>query len=567
MGSTAEFDVVIRGGLVVDGSGAPGRRGDVALVGDRIVAVGEVDGDGREEIDAGDLVVTPGFVDPHTHMDAQVFWDHLGQDSCWHGVSTVVMGNCGFTLAPARSDGHEFVVANIERAEDIAAEAMAEGLDWNWSTFAEYLDAIDATPKGLNYAASIGHSALRAWAMGERAFDETATTDDLEQMVVELRSALRAGAAGFTTSRSRGHLTPDNRPVASRLADWNELSTLVHVVGHESDAVFQLAHERPRGPDGPAQYRQRLGELALSSGVRMAFGTFEDPLGAPGIDFVDETNARGGDVYAFTHCRNVLAAQSFLTKLAFDSLEEWQDLRRRSYDEQRTLLRDPDVRARLIHAAHHGTYDGAIGNEATKPRFETMQVLLTPYMPNPTVADEARRRGVDPVEAMIDIALEHDLDVFFLQLVTPQDPDRLVELMRHPRTAMGFSDSGAHVSQIFDASIFSHLLAYWVREREVFPLEEAISMITSRPANIWRLHDRGRLAPGFAADVTVFDPHTVGPQMPKVRHDLPGGAPRLQQRATGFMATIVNGQVVTRDGEATEQRPGRLLRRGAIAAT
>jgi N-acyl-D-aspartate/D-glutamate deacylase len=560
MASTPEYDIVIRGGLVVDGSGAPGRRGDVALVGGRIAAVGRVDGRGAEEIDAGELVVAPGFVDPHTHMDAQVFWDDLGQDSCWHGVSTVVMGNCGFTLAPTRPDGHDLVVRNIERAEDIAAEAMAAGLRWNWSTFAEYLDAIETTPKGLNYAASIGHSALRTWAMGERAFEEPATDDDLESMMAELRSALQAGAAGFTTSRSRGHLTPDDRPVASRLASRDEVTALVSIVGSESQALFQFAHERPRGPDGPEEYRRWLADLAVASGTRMAFGTFEDTLGAPGIDFVDEVVARGGDMYAFTHCRNVLSAQSFLTKLAFDSLEEWQDLRRRSLDEQRVMLRDPIVRRKLVDAAHHGTYGRAIGTEATKPKFETMQVLLTPYMPNPTVAEEATRRGVDPVEAMIDIALEHDLDVFFLQVVTPQDPDRLVALMRHPRTAMGFSDSGAHMSQIFDASIFSHLLAYWVREREAFSLEEAIQMITSRPAQIWRLRDRGRLQEGFAGDVTVFDPRTVAPLMPEVRHDLPGGAPRLQQRSTGYRATIVNGEIVTRDGVATERRPGRLLR-------
>ena len=254
----------------------------MGIVGDRIVVVGEVDGDGREEIDAGELVVAPGFVDPHTHMDAQVFWDDLGQDSCWHGVSTVVMGNCGFTLAPARSDGHELVVLNIERAEDIAAEAMAAGLSWNWSTFAEYLDAIDASAKGLNYAASIGHSALRTWAMGERAFDEAATDDDLELMIEELRSALRAGAAGFTTSRSRGHLTPDDRPVASRLASWEEVSALVHVVGRESESLFQFAHERPRGPDGPEDYRRRLGDLALSSGTRDGVRDLRGPVGRAG---------------------------------------------------------------------------------------------------------------------------------------------------------------------------------------------------------------------------------------------------------------------------------------------
>ena len=560
MTDSADYDLVVRGGSIVDGTGAPAVRGDVAVIGDRIAAVGDVDGRGREEIEVDGLVVSPGFVDPHTHMDAQVFWDEIGQASCWHGVTSVVMGNCGFTLAPAPTDGHDLVVLNIERAEDIAAEAMAAGLDWSWSTFASYLDAVERVPKGLNYAASIGHSALRVWAMGERAFEQAATEDDLEVMTTELRSALRAGAAGFTTSRSAGHLTPDDRPVASRLAAWDELSALVHIVGKESSAVFQLAHDRPREPGGKEAYRAALGELALSSGVRMAYGTWENPMGAPGIDFVDEFAAKGADTWAFTHCRSVLAAQSFLTKLAFDSLDEWQEVRSRPLDEQRKLLTDPDVRQRLVHAAHHGSYGRAIGTEATRPKFESMQVLLTPYLPNPTVADEAARRGVDPVEAMIDIALERDFDVLFLQIVTPQDPDGLVKLMRHPRTAMGFSDSGAHVSQIYDASIFSHLLAYWVRERQAFPLEEAIQMITSRPANIWRLHDRGRLAPGYAADITVFDPATVGPLMPVVRHDLPGGATRLEQRSVGFATTIVNGQVLTRDGEATEARPGRLLR-------
>jgi N-acyl-D-amino-acid deacylase len=557
MGS--EFDLVVRGGLIVDGSGSPGYRGDVAVVGDRIVAVGAVDGTGQEEIDAGELVVSPGFVDPHTHMDAQVFWDQVGQASCWHGVTTAVMGNCGFTLAPVRPGQRDLVVANIERAEDIAAETMDAGLDWNWSTFADYLDAVEAVPKGLNYAASIGHSALRVWAMGERAWDGPADDDDVATMATELRSALAAGAIGFTSSRG-SHLTPDDRPVASRLAAWDEVDRLVHIVGRESDAVFQLTHERPQWEGGPADYRRRLSELALSSGVRMAYGTWENPLGAPGIDFLDETVARGGDLWAFTHCRSVLSAQSFRTKLAFDYLEEWQDLRRRPLDEQKVLLRDPDVRRHLIDAAHHGTYGNAFGTEATRPKFDTMQVLLSPYMPNPTVTEEARRRGVDPVEAMIDIALERDMDAFFLQILTPQEPEGLVALMRHPRTAMGFSDSGAHVSQIFDASIFSHLLAYWVRERQAIPLEEAIQMITSRPAQIWRLRDRGRLAPGYAADVTIFDPTTVGPLMPDVVADLPGGGIRLEQRSVGFAATIVNGQVLTRDGEATEARSGRLLR-------
>jgi N-acyl-D-aspartate/D-glutamate deacylase len=495
-------------------------------------------------------------------MDAQVFWDDLGKPTCWHGVTSVVMGNCGFTLAPARPDERALVVRNLERAEDIAPEAMAEGITWTWSTFAEYLDAIDALPKGLNYAGSIGHSALRTWAMGERAFEEAANDDDLAVMGAELRSALQAGAAGFTTSRSMAHATSDDRPVASRIAAWDEVEALVNIVGHESNGVFQMAMEKHWEPDLQLEFEERLKHLALTGGAPIAFGMLAtDSLPQPSMDLLEEVTAHGGEMHALTHCRGILSAHSFQTRLGFDRLPEWQAVRSRPIAEQKVLLRDPETRARLVHAAHHGDYGATFGPEAGRPKFEKMLVFQTPYLPNPTVADEARRRGVDPVEAMIDIALERDFDALFLQMLGGvQKEDELLHLMRHPLNAMCFSDSGAHVSQIFDSSIYTHLLAYWVRERDAFPLEEAIQMITSRPADVWRLRDRGRLVAGHAADITIFDPDTVAPLMPHVVNDLPGGAQRLEQQAEGFAATIVNGEVLTRDGKPTEARPGRLLR-------
>jgi N-acyl-D-amino-acid deacylase len=561
MSADAEYDLVIRGGLVVDGTGTAGQRGDVAVVGDRIVAVGEVGGRGIEELDATGLVVAPGFVDAHTHMDAQVFWDDLGKPTCWHGVTSVVMGNCGFTLAPARPDERPLVVRNLERAEDIAPEAMAEGIDWTWSTFAEFMDAVDARPKGVNYAASIGHSALRTFAMGERAFEEAASPDDMASMVAELRDALAAGAAGFTTSRTPAHMTSDDRPVASRLAAWDEIVALVGLVGHESKAVFQFAPERLFDPDAHQDFLVRLADLAVSSGTPIVFGKFSGPmLPQPSLEYMDEVAARGGHLWALTHCRALVSAQSFMTTLGFDCLPEWQEVRERPHAEQVALLRDPEVRARLVHAAHHGTYRATTGPEAGKPDFDRMTVLQHPYLPNPTVTEEAARRGLDPVEAMIDIALERDLDVFFVQQLMTQSDDELLELMRHPRTAMCFSDSGAHVTQIFDSSIYTHLLAYWVRERGAIPLEEAVQMITSRPADIFRLRDRGRLVPGHAADITIFDAARIAPQMPHIVQDVPGGAERIEQFADGIVATIVNGRFLTRDGVATDERPGRLLR-------
>ena len=553
------YDLVVRNGTVIDGTGAPRRRADVGVSGGRIVAVGEVDGTGREELDAEGHVVAPGFVDGHTHMDAQVFWDDLGSTSCWHGVTTSVMGNCGFTLAPSRADERGLVVRNLERAEDIAAEAMAAGIDWTWSTYAEYLDAVEATTKGINYAGIVGHSAMRTWAMGERAFSDAATPEDLEVMARELRGALRAGAVGFSTSRSHSHTTSDDRPVASRQATWDEVVALVDVLAAESDGAFQLAPEAHHGdPDGLRGYEQRLQDLALASGVAVVFGV----IGGKSTALIDDTVAKGGRMYGLTHCRGVSQIQSFQTELVFDILPAWREVRSRPLDEQRRLLRDPEVRRRLVDAAVHGDYGNRLGPEASRPNFDRLKVMQSAYLTNPSVQELADQRGISPVEVVLDVALESDLEVFFMQFYDDTTDADLLAQLRNPNTAMTFSDSGAHVIRIIDSSIQSHLLAYWVRERQALTLEEAIPMITRQPAMIWRLADRGLLREGYAADLTIFDPDTVAPDLPRLVADLPAGAQRLSQTAHGYLATIVNGQILTRDGAATEARPGQLLRAG-----
>ena len=363
------YDLVIRNGTLIDGTGAPRRQADVAVVDGRIAAVGSLDDSGRDEIDAEGHVVAPGFVDGHTHMDAQVFWDELGTSSCWHGVTTVVMGNCGFTLAPAHPHEQALVVRNLERAEDISAEAMAAGLTWTWSTFAEYLDAVDAVPKGINYASSVGHSALRTWAMGERAFIEAAGADDLQTMQRELREALQAGAVGFTTSRVSGHATSDGRPVASRLAAWEEVRTLVNLVGRHSGGVFEITPADDTDSTALVEFPKRLQALALESGVPITFGVFA-MANVPGmVPLIDDTVARGGQMYGLAHCRGVSVLQSFKTRLAFDVLPEWTEVRTKPLDEQSTLLRNPQVRARLVQAAYHGSYGQALGAEAPRPQL------------------------------------------------------------------------------------------------------------------------------------------------------------------------------------------------------
>ena len=551
------FDLVIRNGTVVDGSGLDGFRTDVGVVGDRIAAIGRIRDRGTTDLDADGLVVTPGFIDGHTHMDAQMFWDPQGSFSCFHGVTSVVMGNCGFTLAPASATQAPLVVRNLERAEDISPEAMAAGIEWGWTTFAEYLDVIDALPMGINYAANIGHSALRTFVMGERAFEQTADADDLAAMERELREALRAGAYGFTTSRTKHHMTSDDRPVASRIASPDELAFLVEVVGDESGGFFQYV-EDPAPADEQASRDAWWLDLAVRSGVPFALAA-NNPATLARIDAIA---AAGGRAFGVTHPRGIGALLSFRSQLPFDHAPEWQEFRARPEAEQLRALRDPEVRARLVWAAHHRPRGEGFGGETRPADFDLMSVLDRPVPPNPTVNQLAAERGVDPVEVMLDVALEHDYDVFFRQPFSPFDVTVVEEALRHSPSVMGFSDAGAHVSQMADYSLPTYLLAHLVRDRQTFSLAEAVAMMTFKPARAWGFHDRGLVREGLVADLNVLDPDTVSPSLPSLVRDLPGGAPRVQQLSTGIAATVVAGAVVVRDGVHTGATPGRLIRGG-----
>jgi N-acyl-D-amino-acid deacylase len=560
------YDVVIRGGTVIDGSGLPRYRADVGLHQGRIARIGRIRESAATVIEADGHVVAPGFVDGHTHMDAQVAWDPLGTCSCWHGVTSVVMGNCGFTLAPCRDGERHLVVKNLERAEDIPAEAMAAGIDWTWETYAQYLDAVERWPKGINYSGYVGHSALRTYAMGERAFSEPATADDMAVMKRELVAALRAGALGFTTSRTRNHETGDRKPVASRLASWDEVRDLVSVMGELGTGIFEIAGEDTgRDPERVGDYLRRLRELAVDTGVPVTWGMFS-MRAAPDhwrayFEMLEETARAGGRMFAQVHSRALSVLLSFETRLPFDRLPEWRELRRRPLAEQRAALRDPGLRARLVAAVESADLGPrSVGAEARRPDYDWLFLMERPTGPHPSIAEIARERKVGAVEAMIDLAVERDLRCFFVQPLANENQDHVLEMMRHPRSVVTFSDSGAHVSQIMDSSLQTHVLAHWVRDRQALTLEEAVRMLSFVPASAWGLHERGLLREGMAGDVIVFDPDRVAPLMPEVVDDLPAGARRLRQKSAGFLTSIVNGEVVLREGEHTGAFPGRLLR-------
>jgi N-acyl-D-aspartate/D-glutamate deacylase len=566
------YDILIRNGTIVDGSGLPRYRADIAITDGRITSIGTPQESAREVIDADGLVVAPGFIDAHTHMDAQVFWDALGTCSCWHGVTSVVMGNCGFSLAPCEEKDKLLVMRNLERAEDISPEAMQAGIKWSWNTFPQYLDAVDRLPKGINYAAYVGHSALRTYVMGERAFEGEASSEDLAAMKSELSSAIRAGAAGFTTSRSRAHQTPDGRPVASRLANWEEVKQLVGVMGDLHAGVFEIAREDiDRDPEKMRDYISRLKALAVSTGVPTTFGvTYSRKTPhtwRPMFEMVDETNAAGGKMLVQGHSRSISTLLSFETRTPFDKAEVWRDIRKLPLQEQETALRNPELRAKLIEAAHERmrSREETFGAEPRRPEFDWIFVLDKPLPPYRSVAEIAREQNKDPVEIIIDLALEKHLRLFFQQPLVNEDQNMVLAGMRHPHSVVTFSDSGAHVSQIMDSSIQTHLLSYWVRERQALTLEQAIRKITFDLGAFWGLKGRGLLREGNVADVVILDPDKVAPQMPNLAYDLPAGARRLKQKADGILATIVNGEVLLRNNEHTGALPGRLLR-GPLAA-
>jgi N-acyl-D-amino-acid deacylase len=564
-------DLVIRGGTVVDGSGAKRFTADVGIKDGMIAEIGRITSRSARTIDADGLIVSPGFIDGHTHMDAQVAWDPLGSCSCWHGVTSVVMSNCGFALAPCKPGDRDLYARCLSAVEDIPTEAMAAGIDWTWETFPEYLATVERLPKAINYGMYIGHSALRMYAMGKRAFTEKATEDEMVRMADLVKEALRAGAMGFSSSRASTHVTPDNTPVASRIAEWEEIDRIVAAMAELDAGIFQVGPDIASGAAHRA-FLARLRELALAYRRPVMFGVLatkqgDDPTGwAYQTRYIDETVAAGGRMFGQGTTRSINAIFSLKSYLPFDVLPAWRKVRDLPMEEQKRRLADPEVRRELVAAEERmkprdNVFQGggAATTDPRRPDYSNLYALNGVDWDDPTVEQLARARGQHPVEVMIDLSLANENQVYVQPLVN-ESPDDVLGILKHERTLATFSDSGAHVAQEMGSSLQTHLLSYWVRKRGAFTLEEGVKKITRDNALAWDLTDRGLVREGYRADLVLFEEDRIRPTLPTVERDLPGGARRLVQKAEGIRATLVNGAVAFENGEATGAFAGSVLK-------
>ena len=566
------YDLVIRAGTVADGTGEPTRTADVAIDDGVVVEVGRV-GRGAREINAEGALVTPGFVDVHTHYDGQATWDSRFLPSSAHGVTTVVMGNCGVGFAPCRPDDRGALIELMEGVEDIPGSALADGMTWNWETFPEFLDFLDAQPLMLDVGTQVPHGAVRGYVMGERgARNEPATPDDIAAMARIVQEGVEAGALGVSTSRTIAHRAIDGEPVPGTFAAEDELFALGRALTAAGTGVFELAPAGVMGEDLAAPEREMdwMVRLAEETGRPLTFALIQHDLEPDQwrkmLDLVGEVHDRGIPIRPQVAGRPLgllLGLQTFHALRDRPSYKAIEDL---PLDDKVTALRDPGLRARILAES-----------PAADPRMAFIGLGLDrtfrlgdppDYEPDPSesIAAHAERDGRDPWELYYDLLLEDDGRELLLRPLLgyaqfTQDPIR--EMVLNPATVLGLGDGGAHVGAICDASIETYMLTHWVRDRsrgERLPLELVVRKMTSDTAELYGLRDRGVIAPGKKGDVNVIDLDHLTLRRPAMAHDLPAGASRLLQTAEGYTATIVSGQVVMRDGVETGARPGALLR-------
>ena len=553
------YDLKITGGTIVDGTGASRYLGDLGIKDGRIVAMGDAPAEAQRSIDATGRIVAPGFVDIHTHYDAQVLWDPLVSCSPWHGVTTIVMGNCGFSVAPTRPEHRDLIMRTLENVEGMSVEALRAGLgDWGFETFPEYLDALDTNGCAVNMAAMVGHTALRMYVLGEEATEREATEGEIARQRELVTEALEAGALGFATSRATTHVGYEGRPVPSRLATSEEIIEIAQALG-DVGGVMQATQGRGLSHD-------EFGRIAETTGANVSWTALLASTLGPGSHLKDLEKAhaladRGLPVFPQVAVQPIQFEMSWKAPFIYEGMRVFQPVAQSDFEGRKAYYADRDWREQFKDKAGNG---GKIGDRWA--RTEITWFPPDPSMEGKNVQVLADELGQDPVDVMLDMALDADLDMRIVQDVVNHDRDEIDELLHDPTTVIGLSDAGAHASQLCDAKYSTEFLSTFVRERESFDLEQAVHMLTQRPAQIFGIEDRGTLSDGGWADVVVFDMENVGHEGKRRVYDLPAGADRLVSDATGIDAVVVNGTIIRQHGEdavsAESSLPGKLLRHG-----
>jgi N-acyl-D-aspartate/D-glutamate deacylase len=544
-------DLVIRGGTVIDGTGAPGRLADVAIEGDRIAEIGSrLSGD--RQLDASGCVVAPGFVDIHTHYDAQVFWDPALTPSCFHGVTTVVAGNCGFSIAPTRPEHRDVIARTLENVEDMNPATLAAGIPWDFETHPEYLASVAKRGSALNFGAYVGHTAVRLYVMGDAAYERAATDDEVARMCQVVRDSMQAGAVGLATSFAPTHLGIDGKPVPSRFAELSEFEAMARVLAELGRGVIAVT-------PGQGFFRE-IYDFQRRVGVPL---TYTALLAIPGFwemgsKLNEEEAANGADVWPQVSCRKITMQLRMSDPFQFNQAASFAALMGTPDETRIRAYRDPAWRAGAL---------AELEQTALPVKWDSIEVAETgrhTALVDRRVAELAAERGVTPFDVMLDLSLEEALETRFRCILSNDDEAGIAHLLQAKHVVLGLSDAGAHVGQLCDAPLPTDLLGTWVRERGVLPLEEAVRKLTSEPAALFRFTDRGELRPGAFADVAVFDPETVAPGPIRRVRDFPADADRLTADAPeGMRHVVVNGNAIRTDGVAhLEAQPGRPVVQG-----
>jgi N-acyl-D-aspartate/D-glutamate deacylase len=556
------YDLLIKNGTVVDGTGAASRRADVAIANGEIAAIGKITEGAKKTIDASDLIVSPGFVDPHTHYDAQICWDPYLTSSSWHGITTVMMGNCGVGIAPCKPEVREIAAWDLVNVEAIPFDVLSKGIKWEWETFPEYMDAAAKRGSGINLGFLAPLTPFRHYVMGEESMERSATVTETAQIKALIKEAVTKGAFGFTTTTAPQHIGYKGRPLACRNASLDEYRAYANALRELGRGAMEVALTRSVSIMSQEEY-DFLDLLLTESGRPVTWLALlnRDDMPEACQDTLRQAAAliRRGGVPQVT-CRPLIVQIDLRNPFIFANLASWNPVFNQPKEVQAKIYRDESFRNAFREALKKpdiftGKWERLEVKEVSTP---SMQALV-----GRNVAEIAKDRGKDGVATFLDLALEDDLEIQFTIEMFNANEERMPELISDPRTMVGLSDGGAHVDMLCDAGYATYMLGRWVREKQAMTLEHAVKRITSEPADYFGIKGRGRLSPGFAADVVVFDYNTVGSsKRGEMRNDLPGGGRRLVMPSRGIEYTVVNGEVLYEHGKLSDAMPGRVLRSG-----